>query len=131
MTENDVAEWFADYLEVFAACGRGEIEPRAVLAYWAVPLLLTTGDRFSALMTEDDVVAVAQQQVEGMLAARYHRTEVLGSEITVLNATSALYRGEFARRTMDGDEVRSLTATYLITDGDDGRRISVLAVHAP
>jgi hypothetical protein len=72
-----------------------------------------------------------QQQVDGMLAAGYARSEILGSEVTVLNSTSALYRGTFSRQRSDGGEINRLTATYLVTDGAAGRRISVLAVHSP
>jgi hypothetical protein len=84
-----------------------------------------------ALTSEDQVVAVLEQQVEGMRAAAYARSEILGSEVTVLNSTSALYRGTFSRRRGDGSEINRLTATYLVTDGAAGRRISVLAVHSP
>jgi hypothetical protein len=44
---------------------------------------------------EEQVVATLQQQVDGMLTAGYARTEIVASEVTVFNATSALYRGTF------------------------------------
>jgi hypothetical protein len=128
---SDVSRWFAEYLDAFAACGRGERDPASLLAYYGVPLLLTTDDRVLALTSDDQVVAVAQQQVDGMRAADYHRSAVLDSEVTVLNATSALYRGSFSRRRGDGGEIGRLTATYLVTDGPVGRRISALVVHSP
>jgi hypothetical protein len=37
----------------------------------------------------------------GMRAVGYDRSEILGSEVTVLNATSALYRGAFSRQHSD------------------------------
>jgi hypothetical protein len=49
----------------------------------------------------------------------------------VVNSTSALYRGTFSRQGNAGGEISRLTATYLVTDGAAGRRISVLAVHSP
>jgi hypothetical protein len=100
------------------------------VAYYGVPLLLTTDDGFFALTSDDQVVAAVQQQVDGMRAAGYHRSEILGSEVTVLNSTSALYRGTFSRHRSDGGEISRLAATYLVTDGARGRRISVLAVHS-
>jgi hypothetical protein len=45
---------------------------------------------------------------------------------SVLNATCALYRGEFSRWDTDGSEINRLTVTYLLTDGSVGRRISAL-----
>jgi hypothetical protein len=53
-----------------------------------------------------------------------------GERDTALNSTSALYRGTFSRHRSDGGEISRLTATYLVTDGARGRRISVLAVHS-
>ena len=128
---NDVSRWFDEYLEAFAACGRGESETASLLEYYGVPLLITTDDGCYALTTDDQVVAGIQPQVDGMRAASYNNSEILDSEVTVLNATSALYRGTFSRRRSDGSEINRLTGTYLVTDGVAGRRISMLAVHAP
>jgi hypothetical protein len=126
---DDVSQWFAEYLSAYAACGRGESDTASLLAYYGVPLLLTTDYGFAALTSDDQVIAAVQPQVDGMRAAGYGRSEVIGSEVTVLNATSALYRGTFSRQRSDGSEISQLTATYLVTDGPAGRRISVLAVH--
>jgi hypothetical protein len=127
---SDVSRWFDEYLDAFAACGRGERDIASLLAYYGVPLLLTTDAGFFALTSDDQVVAAVQQQVEGMRVAAYDRSEILGSEVTVLNSTSALYRGTFSRQRGDGSEISHLTATYLVTNGPVGRRISVLAVHS-
>ncbi len=129
--DNDVSQWFGGYLNAFAACGRGESDTASLLAYYGVPLLLTTDDGFFALTSDDQVVAAVQQQVDGMRAAGYGRSQILHSEVTVLNGTSALYRGTFSRQRTDGAEVSRLTATYLVTDGPTGHRISALAVHSP
>jgi hypothetical protein len=128
---NDVSRWFGEYLNAFAACGRGESDTASLLAYYGVPLLVTTDDGFAPLTSDDQVVAVMQQQVDGMRAAGFGRTEVLGSEVTVLNSTSALYRGTFSRQRRDGGEIGRPTLTYLVTDGPAGRRISALLVHSP
>ncbi len=128
---NDVSRWFGEYLDAFAACGRGDSHAGSLLGYYGVPLLLTTGDGFFALTSDDQVVAAVQQQVDGMRAAAYGRSEILDSEVTVLNSTSALYRGTFSRQRSDGGEISRLSATYLVTDGAAGRRISVLAVQSP
>jgi hypothetical protein len=128
---SDVSRWFGEYLDAFAACGRGESDTASLLAYYGVPLLLTTDGGLLALTSDDRVVAAAQQQVDGMRAAGYDRSEVLDSEVTVLNSTSALYRGAFSRQRSDGGEISRLTMTYLVTDGPVGRRISAMAVHSP
>ncbi|MDX6566986.1 MAG: hypothetical protein QOE10_2648, partial [Gaiellales bacterium] len=46
---SDVSRWFGDYLDTFAARGRGESDTAALLAYDGVPLLLTTDQGFFAL----------------------------------------------------------------------------------
>jgi len=127
---SDVSRWFGEYLDAFAACGRGESDTASLLVYYGVPLLLTTDDGLLALTSGDQVVAAVQQQVDGMRAAGYDHSEILDFEVTVLNARSALYRGSFSRRRRGG-EIGRLTATYLVTDGSIGRRISALAVHGP
>ena len=126
----DVDRWFGGYLEAFAACGRGERQPSALLAFYGVPLLLSSDDGFVALTTGDQVVAMAQRQVDGMRRADYHHSEVLDLEVSPLNSVSALVRGTFSRRRRDGSEVGRLTATYLVTGAPDGRRISALSVHS-
>lgn len=131
MDSDGLNRWFDGYLDVFAACGRGETEVDALLAYYAVPLLVTTDDGFFALTGGEQVVEVMRRQVDGMRAAGYAGTRALDTELTVLNATSALYRGTYAWQREDGSEIRRVTLTYLITDGEAGRRISVLAVHTP
>jgi NTF2-like protein (DUF6841) len=128
---NDVRRWFGDYLDAFAACGRGEGSATSLLAYYGVPLLLATDDGFVALTNEDQVVAAANQQIDGMRAANYDHSDVLHSDVTLLNATSAIYRGEFSRVRGDGAEISRLTVSYLVTDGPVGHRISALAVHSP
>lgn len=131
MDSEDVNRWFGAYLDAFAACGRGESDTGSLLEYYGVPLLLTTDTGFFALTSDDQVGAALQPQVDGMRAAAYDRTEVLDSDVSVLNFTSALYRGTFSRQRSDGGEISRLTATYLVADGLAGRRISVLAVHSP
>jgi hypothetical protein len=128
MDSDDVSRWFGEYLDAFAACGRGERDTSSLLAYYGVPLLVTTGDGFFAVTSDDQVVAVLQRQVDGMRDAAYDHSELVYSDVSVLNATSALYRGTFSRQRSDGSEINRLTATYLVTDGAAGRRISLLAV---
>ncbi len=64
MDSSGVSRWFGEYLEAFAACGRGETETASLLAYYGIPLLLTTDDGFFALTSDDQVVEAVQHQVE-------------------------------------------------------------------
>jgi hypothetical protein len=114
--DQDVRLRFGEYLSVFAACGRGEAETAALLAYYGVPLLVTRDAGGYVLTRDDEVLATLRQQVEGMRAAGYDRSEILAAEVVILNSASALSRGRFSRQRSDGGEI--------------GRRIAVLAVES-
>ena len=129
MNEEHVKQWFGEYLDTFAACGRGERDASALLAYYDVPIFFTTDAGSFAMTTEAQVRVVAQQQIESMRAAEYHHSEVLESRMDVLNATSAIHRGAFSRVRADGSEISRLVVSYLVTEGPRGRRISALIVH--
>ena len=129
MDEGDIRAWYDEYLRVFTACGRGESEDlRALLRYYGVPLLYTTDEAARVLMTENEVLQAARGQVERLRGANYDRSELLGSEMVALNATSVIHRAEFSRQRADGSEIEHLRATYLIMEGPDGRRMYALAV---
>ena len=70
MESDDVNHWFGEYLDAFAACGRGESETASLFEYYGVPLLITTGDGFYAPTPGEQVAAGMQPQVDGMRAAR-------------------------------------------------------------
>jgi hypothetical protein len=99
--------------------------------YYGVPLVLSTDEAMVALTSEERVLKALGGQIDGMRAAGYERSETLDSHIVVLNATGALQTAEFSRRRADGAEMGRLRATYLITDGSTGRRISALARARP
>ena len=127
--DKDVGRWFGEYLVAFAACGRGERETDSLLEYYGVPLLITTDGGFSALSSAEQVVSGVRPQIAAMREAGYDRSEVLDVDVALLNQRSALLRGSFSWQRADGSEFHRLTASYLVTEGPDGRRISALAVH--
>ena len=124
-----VKRWFDEYFDTFAACARGDQDMSALLAHYGVPLIFTTDDGLITIMTDDEAVAVMQSLVDGLRANGYHHTEVVHSEVSVLNATSALHRCTMSRRDRDGKEIGSPTITYLVADDIAGLRIVLLATH--
>jgi hypothetical protein len=123
--------WFDEYLSAFAALGRGELnDPRLLLDYYAVPLLLTTDDAVVALMSEEEVIDAVWRQIGVLRDDGYDGSDALTSELSVLNARTALHAAEFARRRADGSEIGRVAATYLITVGTVGHRISALIVRS-
>lgn len=129
MQAADVRAWFDDYLNVFAALGRGDLDdPRLLLEYYAVPLLLTNDDAVVGLTSENEVVDTVRGQLRGLRDSGYNRSKIITSDVDVLNANTALYAAEFARQRADDSEIGRLAATYLITLGATGTRISALVV---
>jgi uncharacterized NTF2-like protein DUF6841 len=122
-----VNRWFDEYFDTFSACVRGDRDMSALLSRYGVPLILTTDDGVTTLMTDDEAAAVMQSLADGLRANSYHHTEVLHSEVSVLNATSAIFRGSMSWRNVEGGEIGSPTITYLVTDDVAGLRIDVLA----
>jgi hypothetical protein len=101
----------------------------SLLRYFGVPMIVTTDEGVVTLMTDDEAAAVVQSQLDGLRALGYDHTQVLHSEVSVLNGTSALFRGSFSRRNVDGGEIDCPTITYLVTDDVAGPRIVLLASH--
>jgi hypothetical protein len=124
-----VSRWIDEYLEAFAACTRGDRDMSVLLSRYGVPLIITTDDGVITLMTDDEAAAVMQSLVDGLRANGYDHTDVLHSEVSVLNSVSALYRGTLSRRNRDGGEIDCPTITYLLADDVAGLRIVLLATH--
>ena len=122
-----VNRWIDEYLEAFAACTRGDRDMSVLLSRYGVPLIITTDDGVITLMTDDEAAAVMQSLADGLRANGYDHTDVLHSEVSVLNSVSALYRGTLSRRNRDGGEIDCPTITYLLTDDVAGLRIVLLA----
>lgn len=131
MDADEARRWFDSYLADFIALGRGDLDDvRRILDHYGVPLLLSTDAGSAVLTDEAQVLAIARQQMDGMRAEGYDRSEQVTGETTVLNRTCATHRGHFARLRADGSEISQLEATYVITDGAAGRRISAIIVHS-
>jgi hypothetical protein len=122
-----VRHWIDQYLDTFGACVRGEVDMATLLRHYGVPLILTTDEGVTTLMTDEEAAAVMQSLVDGLRANGYHHSEVLHSEVSVLNSFSATYRGTISRRNADGAEIGAPTITYLITADVGGPRIVLLA----
>jgi hypothetical protein len=123
-----VNRWFSEYFDTFEACARGDRDMSELLSHYGVPLILTSDDGVTTLMTDDEAAAVMQSMVGGLRANGYHHTDVLQSEVSVLNSVSALYRGALSRRNADGEEFDCPTVTFLVTDDVAGLRIVFLAI---
>jgi hypothetical protein len=80
MDEADVERWFASYLADFIALGRGDSDDvRRILAHYGVPMILSTDAGCMVLTTEEQVLAAAKQQIDGMRSAGYDRSDELAA----------------------------------------------------
>jgi hypothetical protein len=122
-----VNRWFAAYFDTFSACARGDRDMSELLSLFGVPLILTSDDGVTTFMTDDEAAAVMQSLVDGLRANGYHHTDVLHSEVSVLNSTSALYRATMSWRNANSDEIGCPTINYLVIDDVAGPRIVLLA----
>ena len=122
--------WFEQYLQVLAACGRGDSDDlEALLEYYGVPFVFTTDEVAGALLTPGQVLDLARQQVDTMRESRYDHTVVLAASVSVLTATGALLAVDLARLRADETEIARFGATYLILRGPEGLRIAAAATH--
>lgn len=131
MNESEVGDWFAEYLSAFAAMGRGESQPGDVAAYYGAPFFFTSDDVVISLRTRDEVAALLQSQMDAMVAAKYHHTKTLTSDVAIVNQKTALHRAELSRRRADGTEINHMSVTYLITRESESFHISALLLHSP
>jgi hypothetical protein len=121
--------WYEGYLRLFEACGRGSSDDIEALAdCFAIPALLTADDGVRVVESAQGHVAILREQVKSLRKARYYHSEQLNAHSAALNASTVLHTAAFVRRRTDASEIRRLRATYLITAGARGPRISALAV---
>ena len=124
--------WYEGYLRLFEACGRGTSDDiEALAACFAVPALLTTDDGVRVVESAQAHVAILRDQMKSLREAGYYHSEQLSAHSAPLNAFTVLHTATFARRRVDASEIGRLRATYLITAGASGPRISALAVGHP
>jgi hypothetical protein len=131
MDDSALRSWFQEYLAEFVALGRGDSDDvRRLLAFYGVPLLLSSDGGSSVLAGEDQILGAVGQQIDAMRAAGYDRSEELSAVTQVVNHSCALHRAAFARLRADGSEIGRIDTTYVVTDQPAGRRISGLLVHS-
>jgi hypothetical protein len=124
--------WYEGYLRLFEACGRGTSDDIEALAdCFGIPALLTTDDGVRVVDSMQGHVALLREQATRLRKAGYYHSEQLSAHTAPLNASTILHTATFVRRRVDASEISRLRATYLITAGASGPRISALAVGHP
>jgi uncharacterized NTF2-like protein DUF6841 len=129
MDPTDIRKWFDDYLSAYSGSVRGERDTESMLAYYAVPLLLTSDTQSVVLLNQEQVLGTVRQLIDQLQAAGWDRADMISCDVSVVNRTSALVRNVVSRQRRDGSEIGRPTFTYVLTDGSVGRRISAILTH--
>jgi hypothetical protein len=102
-----------------------------LLAYFGVPLVIITTDRYLALPTREAVLTTAQTLIDQLRHANYASSIVHRLEIHPLNARAALVDGSFSRYDRHGNELERFGTTYLVANTGDGWRFTSIVFTTP
>lgn len=126
--DEELSEWFRDYLRTFTALARGQREDFEVLTYYyGVPLVLTTDRAVRVMIDEADVVNKLRGRIYDMRAANYGSAQATHLHTRRINANSVLLESDWTNYTMDGEVLYTFQATYGLTRFDYGWRITWVA----
>jgi hypothetical protein len=129
---DEALAWFQGYLDAVAAAARDPLaDPRRLLEFYAVPLVLSGDDGARVFATEAHVIAFVRGLVDGLRPVQYSHSETLDGDLVEVNRSTCLYRAEFSRRRTDGTEIERVGATYFIARGQSGLRIFAVAIRPP
>src|SRR4028119_1111619 len=124
-SESDVRTWYDRYLDTFTRLAVGErTDVEVLLAYFGVPLVIITTDRYLALSTREAVLATAQTLIDQLRRANYASSTVHRLEIRPLNARAAFIDGVFSHHDRQGNELERFGTTYLAANTDEGWRFT-------
>lgn len=122
----EIEQFLAAYYAAFASGAYHRIASEMIHA----PAVLTTGERVDVLATSGEVEKMFQTMGAALVADGYASSELLASEITVLNDLTALAATRFRRLRHDGSEIINAGATYWLLYEAGRWKISAATVHA-
>jgi hypothetical protein len=127
---DEALAWFQGYLDAVAAAANDPLEdPRRLLEFYAVPLVLSGDAGARVFATEADVITFVTDLTDSLRPLHYSHSETLDGDLVEVNRCTWLYRAEFSRRRTDGTEIERVGATYFIARGQSGLRIFAVAIH--
>ena len=128
----DVRAWYDRYLDAFTGLAAGERNDfGALLAFFGVPLVILTEDRYVALPTREAVLATAHSLIDQLRQANYAGSTVHNLDVRPLNARAAVIDGVFSRHDREGNELEHFGTTYLVARTDTGWRFASIVITAP
>ncbi|HEX2280810.1 MAG TPA: hypothetical protein VHG52_03510 [Thermomicrobiales bacterium] len=127
----DVRAWYDRYLETFTSLAAGErTDFESLLAFFGVPLVILTEERYLALPTREAVFSTLQTLVDQLRGVNYAGSTVHRLDVRPLNARAAFIDGVFSRHNRVGNELERFGAAYLVAMTDEGWRFTVIVFTA-
>ena len=122
---DDVRTWYDRYLDTFTRLAANEFtDVEVLLAYFGVPLVIITTDRYLALPTREAVLTTAQTLIDQLRRANYASSTIHRLEVHPLNARAAFINGVVSRHDRAGNELERFGAAYLAANTDEGWRFT-------
>jgi hypothetical protein len=127
-TAADVRDWFGGDLGTFTSLVAGErSDLESILAFFGVPLVIVTDDRYLPLSTGDAVLGTANTLIDQLLQANYAGSTVHRLDMRSLNARAALVDGELSRHDRRGDELARFGTVNRIQNSNAAHQPRVLS----
>jgi hypothetical protein len=129
---HDIREFFLAYLAAFSTLARGDRDDvEQLLAFYGVPLLVSSDGRCATLVDEAQVLGNVQHGIDAMRRLDYDRSILVSAETTIVNRSMAFHHVHVSRLLRDGSEIERIESTFLITETPAGRRFAAIVLHSP
>lgn len=127
--EENAKQWFAQYATAFIElASSGETVPTPLLAYFAVPLTMTTSTAHLTISTTEQLAAALGQELLALTEADYGGSQALDQVVRVLNERSVLIEATWARYNRAGGEFQRVRLLYLVARTAEGWRTTAVSM---
>jgi hypothetical protein len=127
--DRELSEWFRSYLRTFTALGRNQRnDVGALLAFFGVPVILTTNSRTAIVTSESTLVSILGAQVQALRNAGYGAAVANHLHTRTINRHAMILESDWTRYDTDGCVLAKFQATYGLTRMPVGWRITSVAV---
>ncbi|MFE9929668.1 hypothetical protein [Streptomyces sp. NPDC005533] len=130
--EADVRAWFDQYVSTFVGLAEaGGTDPAPLLAYFSVPITMTTDAVHVVLASEETLAAALTNELQMLRDADYGGSKALDPQVRALNERSALIEVTWARHDKGGREFQRVRVMYLAARTVAGWRTTASAILSP
>ncbi|MFD9355115.1 hypothetical protein [Streptomyces sp. NPDC060031] len=128
---DDARAWFDQYVSTFIGlASAGRTDPAPLLAYFAVPITITTGAAHTVLGSGEALTAGLAHELRTLRDADYGGSTAVDPEVRALNERSALIEVTWVRNDTAGREFQRVRVLYLAARTDAGWRTTASVILA-